>query len=588
MPKVLLALTSHGDLGDTGRTTGFYVPEAAHPHAVFTQAGYEVDFVSVQGGEPPRDGVKPDDAETARFLSDMKEELTSTPTADQLDAAHYDAIFFVGGHGTMWDLPDAADLASLTARIYDQGGVVAGVCHGPAGLVNVQLADGSYLVDGKQVSCFTNEEEAAVGLMEVVPFPLESRLAARGARITKVDNFAPHAVADRRLVTGQNPASARRVAELVVEELRQAQRGEKAEQAAPAAGRISDDQRSALFLLDESMSFLYAATLRAVALAGVADHLAGGPRPVSELAAATGTDAGYLARALRLLASRGIVAEEPGEPGEPGEAGAAESDGDTSFRLLPLGRALRSDAPVSVRDAITEMTTSPAHWQSAGELLIALHEGAPVFDRLYGRPYYEHVKDGEAGLAFNRAMASFSAAVDPVAISYCDFPATGTVVDVGGGVGGLLVQALGENPGLRGVLFDQAHVLEEHRLAEVGDDGRWEAVAGDFFAEVPAGGDVYVLKRILHNWSDEQCLEILRACRRAMTDGSRLLVLDPVIPPGDEPDAAKVVDLVMMMLLPGQERTEAQLVTLLDRAGLRHVRTVSTGAPVSVIEATPV
>jgi putative intracellular protease/amidase len=583
MPKVLLALTSHGDLGDTGRTTGFYVPEAAHPHAVFTQAGYEVDFVSVQGGEPPRDGVEPDDADTARFLSDMKEQLASTPTADQIDAANYDAIFFVGGHGTMWDLPDAADLASLTARIYDNGGVVAGVCHGPAGLVNVQLADGSYLVDGKQVSSFTNEEEAAVGLLEVVPFPLESKLAVRGARITKVDNFAPHAVADRRLVTGQNPASARRVAELVIEELRHAQRGEQGTQAAQAAGRISDDQRSALFLLDESVSFLYAATLRAVALAGVADHLADAPRPVSDLAAATGTNAGYLARALRLLATRSIVAEEPGDAGQ-----AAGAGGDTRFRLLPLGRALRSDGPVSVRDAITEMTTSPAHWKSAGELLIALHEGAPVFDRLYGRPYYEHVKDGEAGRAFNRAMASFSAAVDPVAISYCDFPATGTVVDVGGGVGGLLVQALGENPGLRGVLFDQAHVLDEHRLAEVGDDNRWEAVAGDFFAEVPAGGDVYVLKRILHNWSDEQCLEILRACRRAMADGSRLLILDPVIPPGDEPDAAKVFDLVMMMLMPGQERTEAQLVSLLDGAGLRHVRTVSTGAPVSVIEATPV
>lgn len=219
MPKVLIALTSHEELGNTGRKTGFYVPEAAHPHRVFTDAGYEVDYVSVKGGEPPRDGVRPDDEVVSTFLIDQAARLANTPSPDEVDPSGYDAILFAGGHGTMWDFPDDPGLARLARSIYEGGGVVAAVCHGPSALVNLTLSDGSYLVDGKQVSTFTNEEEAAVGLTDEVPFLLESKLAERGAKITKTGNFAEHAVADQRLVTGQNPASAAKVAELTVAEL---------------------------------------------------------------------------------------------------------------------------------------------------------------------------------------------------------------------------------------------------------------------------------------------------------------------------------------------------------------------------------
>lgn len=147
MRRVLFALTSHGELGDTGRATGFYVPEAAHPYRVFRDAGFEADFVSVQGGEPPRDGVKPDDQESARFLAEVGSRLSTTPSPERVDGGDYDAIFFVGGHGTMWDFPESAALADLARTIYENGGVVAAVCHGPAALVNLRLADGSYLVD---------------------------------------------------------------------------------------------------------------------------------------------------------------------------------------------------------------------------------------------------------------------------------------------------------------------------------------------------------------------------------------------------------------------------------------------------------
>ncbi len=221
MTKVLIVLTSHADLGDTGRKTGFYLPEAAHPWKVFTGAGYRVDFVSPKGGEAPADGVDLNDPVQQAFLddADAAAAVRNTLTPEQVDPSDYDVVFYAGGHGTMWDFPDNAALAKVAADVYESGGVVAAVCHGPAGLVNIKLSDGSYLLQDKEVSAFTNEEEAAVGLTEVVPFLLQTRLTERGARHTGTENFAAHVVADGRLVTGQNPASATGVAERVVEAL---------------------------------------------------------------------------------------------------------------------------------------------------------------------------------------------------------------------------------------------------------------------------------------------------------------------------------------------------------------------------------
>lgn len=191
MTTILIALTSHDKLGDTGRSTGFYLPELVQPYTVFKQAGYDVAFVSPQGGQPPMDGVDLTDPEQRAFLDDaaVMAQLAQTPTAATLDAAAYAAIFYAGGHGAMWDLATDAALAQLAADIYAQGGVVAAVCHGPAGLVNIRQADGSYLVAGKTVAAFTNAEEEAVGLTEIVPFLLETTLAARGATVTTAPNF---------------------------------------------------------------------------------------------------------------------------------------------------------------------------------------------------------------------------------------------------------------------------------------------------------------------------------------------------------------------------------------------------------------
>jgi putative intracellular protease/amidase len=217
--KVLIVLTSHDTLGDTGKETGFYLPEVTHPLDAFTRAGLTVDFVSPQGGKAPMVGIDLEDPLNKAFLEDSEQvfRVENTLNPAQIDPAEYGAIFYAGGHGTMWDFADNDRLAQIAAAIYEAGGIVGAVCHGPAGLVNIKLSDGQYLVANKTVAAFTNEEEAAVGLTEIVPFLLESKLIERGANFTKVPNFQVCVVASERLVTGQNPASAAGVGEKMVE-----------------------------------------------------------------------------------------------------------------------------------------------------------------------------------------------------------------------------------------------------------------------------------------------------------------------------------------------------------------------------------
>ncbi|HET7544421.1 MAG TPA: type 1 glutamine amidotransferase domain-containing protein [Polyangiaceae bacterium] len=221
--RILIALTSHDKKGVTsGEPTGAYLPEIAHPHAVFSQAGYAVDLVSTRGGRVPLDGLDASDAVSKRFLDDpaVARQLRESPASSEVEPARYAAIFFAGGHGTMWDFPDARAFSAAASAIYEAGGVVGAVCHGPAGLLNVRLSNGGYLLSGKTVSAFTNEEERAVKLDRVVPFLLESRLVERGARFEAAPNWQKKVVVSERLVTGQNPASASGVAEAMVELLR--------------------------------------------------------------------------------------------------------------------------------------------------------------------------------------------------------------------------------------------------------------------------------------------------------------------------------------------------------------------------------
>ncbi|NJR58324.1 MAG: type 1 glutamine amidotransferase domain-containing protein [Cyanobacteria bacterium CRU_2_1] len=216
--KVLIVLTSHNTLGETGKETGFYLPEVSHPVAVFDQAGFTVEYVSPKGGKAPMIGADLNDPINQAFLSDPTKmaQVENTLTPAQVDPTQYAAVFYAGGHGTMWDFPDNEAIAQIAAAIYEQGGVVGAVCHGPAGLVNLKLSNQVYLVAGKTVSCFTKEEEVAVELDKVVPFFLKAKLTERGATVEKAPNFQEKVVVSNRLVTGQNPASATGVAEQMV------------------------------------------------------------------------------------------------------------------------------------------------------------------------------------------------------------------------------------------------------------------------------------------------------------------------------------------------------------------------------------
>lgn len=221
--KILIVLTSHARIGETGHTTGVWLEELTTPYYAFIDAGAEVDLASIGGGAVPIDPnsmAEQDRPESVvRFFDDQvsQHKLGHSLKLEDLSAAPYDAVFLPGGHGTMWDLPESTALAELLTSAFAAGKVVAAVCHGPAGLVNARSPDGTPLVAGRKVSAFTNSEEEAAGLTQAVPFLLETRLRDLGALYESGPDFEPHAVRDGKLVTGQNPASSSRVAQLVLE-----------------------------------------------------------------------------------------------------------------------------------------------------------------------------------------------------------------------------------------------------------------------------------------------------------------------------------------------------------------------------------
>lgn len=216
--RILIVATSNAKLGDSGKETGYWMSEVTHPWKVFTDAGYQVDFVSPLGGNCPVEGVDLNDPVNKEFVDSTKgqEKIAHSMKPSEVDPKNYQAIFYAGGHGVMWDFPENQQLAEIARDIYEQGGVVSAVCHGPAGLINIKLSNGEYLIKGKHINSFSNDEEKSVGLDGVVPFLLESKLVERGALYEKSDMFQPHVVSNERLITGQNPMSAKSVAEAVV------------------------------------------------------------------------------------------------------------------------------------------------------------------------------------------------------------------------------------------------------------------------------------------------------------------------------------------------------------------------------------
>jgi hypothetical protein len=316
-----------------------------------------------------------------------------------------------------------------------------------------------------------------------------------------------------------------------------------------------------------SQALYVAATL------GIADLLAGGPRSAEELAGQVGAHGPTLHRLLRLLASLGVFAED--------DAG--------HFGLTPLAECLRSDAPGSQRDWAI-MVCGPSFWASWGDLLTSVRTGEVAFPRVHGMDRWNYLaRHPEEGAVFDAAMTANTALESEAVVGGYDFSAFGVVADVGGGAGGLLATLLAAHPSMRGILFDRLQVVAvaPALLARAGVAERCEVVGGDFFESVPEGADAYVLKSVIHDWEDEQGVAILRTCRSAMADRATLLLVERVIRPGNAPDPAKFMDLLMLVMNGGRERTADDFARLLAAAGFRLANVTSTASPLSIIEARP-
>jgi putative intracellular protease/amidase len=219
--KILFVVTSHNEKGNTGEKTGYYLGEVSHPWEVLHSAGYEIDFVSPKGGKAPVDAFDMNDSINKKFWDNAiyRNKIENTKKPNDVNPDDYVAIHYAGGHVAMWDFADNTEIANIASKIYENNGIISAVCHGPAGLVNIKLSNGSYLLDGKKVNGFTNEEEIKVHLENVVPFMLEDKLKERGASFEKSTPFTKHVVVDQRLITGQNPQSAESVGIATLKEL---------------------------------------------------------------------------------------------------------------------------------------------------------------------------------------------------------------------------------------------------------------------------------------------------------------------------------------------------------------------------------
>jgi SAM-dependent methyltransferase len=338
--------------------------------------------------------------------------------------------------------------------------------------------------------------------------------------------------------------------------------------AAPDGG--GDDHVAVLLGL--TRGYVVTQSLYAAALLGLADHLKDGPRNVTDLAELTGCDAQALHRLLRALASLGIV-------------GRPHPD---RFALAPLGQLLRSDVEGSLRSWV--LLNGGTLYRTFADISHTLRSGRPSTEVAFGQDLFSHLEaTPEEAAVFESAMADISRRWVPATLAVCDVSSARHVVDVGGGSGELLAALLRAHPTVRGTLFDRSHVLGRAREQDTfeGLGTRCELVPGDFFEFVPAGGDTYLLSWILHDWDDEPALRILRNIRAAIVPGGQLLLVESVLPPGDEPHFSRFGDIVMLVALGGRERTEVEYRDLLRGAGFRLERVLPTGGPRSVLEARP-
>jgi hypothetical protein len=303
----------------------------------------------------------------------------------------------------------------------------------------------------------------------------------------------------------------------------------------------------------------------------LADHLAKGPHTAEELAGPTQTHAPSLYRLMRALSNLGILSEDAGH----------------RFTSTPLGDALKTGAPGAARPSVLTLASSWMN-RSMSELLYSVQTGKSGTEHAYGMNPFDWLgQHSEEAAMFSQTMIGFHGA-EPAAVSDAyDFSKMPVIVDVGGATGNLVTTILEKFPGSRGVLFDLPHVVKDasELIAARKLTNRMTIECGSFFETIPTGGDAYLLSHIIHDWSEEKCLTILANCRRAMVSGSRLLIIEMVLPRDNTPHPGKMLDIMMLVGPGGRERTEPEYAELLNKAGFRLTRVVPTQSAVSVVEA---
>lgn len=309
----------------------------------------------------------------------------------------------------------------------------------------------------------------------------------------------------------------------------------------------------------------------AAAKFNIAEHLNDGPKSVEELAQITSTDTDALYRLLRALASVGIFAE--------GES--------RQFSLTPMAEPLRSDVPGSKR--ALALMAGDEQFRTWAEIDYSIQTGKIAFEKVFGKPIFDYLGENpDKARIFDAAMTGIHGRESNVILEAYDFSGFGVLADIGGGNGSLMSEMLQKHTAMKGILFDLPHVVEHAKdnIESAGVSDRCDVVGGNFFEAVPEGADAYLMRHIIHDWDDAKSLTILRNCHRVMPAESKLLLVESVIPSGNEPFGGKFLDLVMLLIPGGKERTEEEYRALLSKAGFQLSRIVPTETEVSIIEAT--
>jgi SAM-dependent methyltransferase len=337
-----------------------------------------------------------------------------------------------------------------------------------------------------------------------------------------------------------------------------------------AGNSKNNPQPPALFLM--ATGYWLSQAIYVAAKLGLADLLKDGPRSCSALAVATGADRQSLFRLMRALSSAGVFAHIQ----------------DDYFALSRAGESLQSHVPGSLRAMV--ITLGEIHYRAWGDLLQSVRTGSPAFNSVFGTGLFDYLqRDAETADAFNYGMTDLSSLLAYAILMAYDFSGIPSIVDIGGGQGKLLRSIVQLNPGIEGILFDLEPAIEiaKQHLSSDACGGRCSAVVGDFFESVPEGAHAYILCDVIHDWNDDRSITILKNCRRAMAKTGRLLLVEMVVP---EPGAncfSKLLDLNMLVMTGGRERTKAEFTALLHAAGYKLTRIVPTLAPQCVIEAVP-